>query len=126
MSFLGCILKNQNSFNCLLIFGIITVQKRDDLVVVICGSSASFMVNKVINDKFGLHNRITVPIRLLPFNLYETELYLKSRKIHWDRYAYVQLYMAIGGIPHYLEKFNVAIVFQLQSTVCVFKRMGFL
>ena len=78
--------------------------KRDDLVVVICGSSASFMVNKVINDKFGLHNRITVPIRLLPFNLYETELYLKSRKIHWDRYAYVQLYMAIGGIPHYLEK----------------------
>lgn len=78
--------------------------KRDDLVVVICGSSASFMVNKVINDKFGLHNRITLPIRLLPFNLYETELYLKSRKIHWDRYAYVQLYMAIGGIPHYLEK----------------------
>jgi hypothetical protein len=73
-------------------------------VVVICGSSASFMVNKVINDKFGLHNRITLPIRLLPFNLYETELYLKSRKIHWDRYAYVQLYMAIGGIPHYLEK----------------------
>lgn len=78
--------------------------KRSDLVVVICGSSASFMVNKVINDKFGLHNRITLPIRLLPFNLYETELYLKSRKIHWDRYAYVQLYMAIGGIPHYLEK----------------------
>ena len=78
--------------------------KRDDLVVVICGSSASFMVNRVINDKYGLHNRITVPIRLLPFNLYETELYLKSRKIHWDRYAYVQLYMAIGGIPHYLEK----------------------
>jgi AAA+ ATPase superfamily predicted ATPase len=78
--------------------------KRSDLVVVICGSSASFMVNKVINDKFGLHNRITLPIRLLPFTLYETELYLKSRKIHWDRYAYVQLYMAIGGIPHYLEK----------------------
>ena len=78
--------------------------KRSDLVVVNCGSSASFMVNKVINDKFGLHNRITLPIRLLPFNLYETELYLKSRKIHWDRYAYVQLYMAIGGIPHYLEK----------------------
>jgi AAA+ ATPase superfamily predicted ATPase len=78
--------------------------KRSDLIVVICGSSASFMVNKVINDKFGLHNRITLPIRLLPFNLYETELYLKSRKIYWDRYAYVQLYMAIGGIPHYLEK----------------------
>ena len=78
--------------------------KRNDLVVVICGSSASFMVNKVINDRKGLHNRISIPIRLLPFNLYETELFLKSKKIHLDRYAYLQLYMAIGGIPHYLEK----------------------
>ncbi len=80
--------------------------KRNDLVVVICGSSASFMVNKVINDKKGLHNRITIPIRLLPFSLYETELYLKSRKVNLDRYSYLQLYMAIGGIPHYLEKIN--------------------
>jgi AAA+ ATPase superfamily predicted ATPase len=78
--------------------------KRNDLVVVICGSSASFMVNKVINDRKGLHNRISIPIRLLPFNLYETELFLKSKKVHLDRYAYLQLYMAIGGIPHYLDK----------------------
>ena len=78
--------------------------KRNDLVVVICGSSASFMVNKVINDRKGLHNRISIPIRLLPFNLYETELFLKSKKVHLDRYACLQLYMAIGGIPHYLEK----------------------
>ena len=80
--------------------------KRNDLIVVICGSSASFMVNKVINDKKGLHNRITIPIRLLPFNLYETELFLKSKKVNLDRYSYLQLYMAIGGIPHYLEKIN--------------------
>jgi len=100
--------------------------KRDDLVVVICGSSASFMVNKVINDKFGLHNRITLPIRLLPFNLYETELYLKSRKIHWDRYAYVQLYMAIGGIPHYLEKIQRGDSISTAINRCVFKRMEFL
>ena len=78
--------------------------KRDDLVIVLCGSAASFMVNKVINDRKGLHNRISLPIRLLPFNLYETELFLKSRKVHLDRYAYLQLYMAVGGIPHYLEK----------------------
>ncbi len=78
--------------------------KRDDLIVVVCGSAASFMVNRVINDPKGLHNRITIPIRLLPFNLYETELFLKSKRVHLDRYSYLQLYMAIGGIPHYLEK----------------------
>lgn len=78
--------------------------KRSDLVVVICGSAASFMVNKVMKDPKGLHHRITLPIRLLPFNLYETELFLKSKKVHLDRYSYLQLYMAVGGIPHYLEK----------------------
>ncbi|RYM32840.1 ATP-binding protein [Brumimicrobium glaciale] len=78
--------------------------KRDDLVVVICGSAASFMINKVIKDKKGLHNRITYPIRLLPFNLHETELFLKSKKVNLSRYDYLQIYMAIGGIPHYLDK----------------------
>lgn len=78
--------------------------KRDDLVVVICGSAASFMINKVINDKKGLHNRISYPIRLLPFNLVETEMFLKSKKINLGRYDYLQIYMAIGGIPHYLDK----------------------
>ncbi len=78
--------------------------KRDDLVVVVCGSAASFMINKVIKDKKGLHNRISYPIRLLPFNLYETELFLKSKRVNLGRYDYLQLYMAIGGIPHYLDK----------------------
>ena len=80
--------------------------KRKDLVVVVCGSAASFMVNKVIRNKGGLHNRISIPIRLLPFNLYETELFLKSRRVNLNRYDYLQLYMAIGGVPHYLEKIN--------------------
>lgn len=78
--------------------------KRNDLIVVVCGSAASFMINKVIKDKKGLHNRISYPIRLLPFNLYETELFLKSKRINLSRYDYLQIYMAIGGIPHYLDK----------------------
>lgn len=78
--------------------------KRRDIVVVICGSSASFMVKKVINDRGGLHNRISALIRLLPFNLYETEKFLRSRKVYFDRYDMLRLYMTLGGIPHYLEK----------------------
>lgn len=80
--------------------------KRNDLVAVVCGSAASFMIDKVVKDKGGLHNRISESIRLMPFNLYETEQFLKSRKVNLGRYDYLQLYMAIGGIPHYLEKIN--------------------
>jgi hypothetical protein len=61
------------------------------------------MIEKVIYDKGGLHNRITRRIDVEPFNLYETEKYLKSRHINMSRYHIVQLYMALGGIPHYLK-----------------------
>jgi len=77
--------------------------KRTDLIVVICGSAASYMVQKIINNKGGLHNRITERIRLMPFDLSETEKFLISRGIRYSRYDIVQLYMAIGGIPHYLN-----------------------
>ncbi|OFX28571.1 MAG: hypothetical protein A2X08_07245 [Bacteroidetes bacterium GWA2_32_17] len=78
--------------------------KRDDLVVVICGSAASYMVKNIIKSKGGLHNRITNKIQLLPFNLYEAELLLKKNKVKLTRYDILQIYMAMGGVPHYLEK----------------------
>ena len=77
---------------------------KQNIVVVICGSAASWMIQKVVNDRGGLHNRITRQIQLAPFTLAETELFLKSRNLHFDRYQIVQLYMALGGIPHYLKE----------------------
>jgi uncharacterized protein len=77
-----------------------------DIVVLICGSAASWMIDKVVYDKGGLHNRITKRIDLLPFNLYETELYLKSNNVEYDRYQILLLYMAMGGTPHYLKEVN--------------------
>jgi len=77
---------------------------RQNLVVVICGSAASWMIQKIVRDKGGLHNRITKRIHLKPFTLAETETYLKSRHIHFDRYQLLHLYMAMGGIPHYLKE----------------------
>ena len=75
-----------------------------NIVVVICGSAASWMIDKVLNNRGGLHNRITKRIFLEPFNLAETEAYLNSRSIHFNRYQIVELYMALGGIPHYLKE----------------------
>lgn len=77
--------------------------KRNDLVVVICGSAASYMIQKVINDRGGLHNRVTQRIRLAPFTLGETEQLLQRNRIRFTRYDILQLYMALGGVPHYLQ-----------------------
>jgi uncharacterized protein len=78
------------------------VQKN--IVVVICGSSASWMIQKVVEHKGGLHNRLTKRIHLYPFNLFETEAFLKSLNINFNRYQIIELYMAMGGIPHYLNE----------------------
>lgn len=80
--------------------------RRNDLIVVICGSAASYMVQKIIKNKGGLHNRITRKIRLLPFNLFETEQFLVKNGIKYTRYDVIQIYMALGGVPHYLEKLS--------------------
>ncbi|MFK7935075.1 MAG: ATP-binding protein [Saprospiraceae bacterium] len=74
------------------------------IVVVICGSAASWMVQKVVNDTGGLHNRITRLIKLQPFTLAETEAYFESRNIPLNRYHIIQIYMVLGGIPHYLKE----------------------
>lgn len=78
--------------------------KQNNLIFVICGSAASWMIQKVVNNKGGLHNRITKKIRLLPFSLAETAEYLKYNRVHLDHYQIVQLYMALGGIPQYLKE----------------------
>lgn len=77
--------------------------KRSDIIMVICGSAASWMINKIILNKGGLHNRITRQIRLLPFTLAETRSFFQMKNIKLDPYQIAQLYMVMGGVPHYLE-----------------------
>jgi uncharacterized protein len=77
---------------------------KNKILVVICGSAASWMIKKVVQNKGGLYNRITKRIHLNPFSLRETELFLQSRALNLNRYQITELYMAVGGIPHYLKE----------------------
>lgn len=77
--------------------------KRRDLLLVACGSAASWMVKNLVEAKGGLHNRVTRKIRLLPFTLGETRAFLRSRGVELTDYKTIELYMALGGVPHYLK-----------------------
>jgi uncharacterized protein len=83
--------------------------ERRNIVVVICGSAASWMIQKIVNDRGGLHNRITKRVFLYPFTLSETEIYLQSHNIFYNRYQIIQIYMSIGGIPHYLNEIKAGL-----------------
>ncbi len=76
---------------------------RNDILLIACGSAASWMLNNLINNKAGLFNRVTRRIKLSPFTLSEVELFLKNKSYPIDRYQILQLYMALGGIPYYLD-----------------------
>ncbi|MCB0609111.1 MAG: AAA family ATPase [Lewinella sp.] len=76
---------------------------RQDIILIVCGSAASWMINSLINNRGGLHNRVTERIQVEPFNLKETEELLRLKNPSIDHYQVLQLYMVMGGIPFYLE-----------------------
>ena len=75
----------------------------DNIFLIICGSATAWMIRNVIDSKGGLHNRVTHEMHLRPFDLYQTEQYVKARKGKWDRLSILQMYMALGGIPYYFS-----------------------
>lgn len=70
--------------------------------MIICGSAAAWMIEKIIDNREGLYGRLTEIIHLHPFNLLQTEHFLLSLGINWDRQQIVDLYLAFGGVAKYL------------------------
>ena len=79
---------------------------RRNLMVVVCGSANSWILDKLINNHGGLYNRITFEIKLSPFTLSECEDFYNSNNIRLSRYDIVGSYMILGGIPYYMGYMN--------------------
>jgi len=77
--------------------------KRPDIILVMCGSAASWIIQKVINDRGGLHNRITQHVQLMPFRLGEMKAFLEAQNVQLSLKDIAQLYMCVGGIPFYIK-----------------------
>jgi uncharacterized protein len=99
---------------------------KPNLVCILCGSAASWMIQNVLRNKGGLHNRITRKIPLAPFSLHETEAFLMSRQVFLDRYQIIQLYMALGGVPHYLKQVKPGMSAAQVIDAACFSKNGFL
>lgn len=74
-----------------------------EIMLIVCGSATSWMMENVIDSHGGLHNRITHEIHLKEFCLAEVEEYFLDRGFHWDRSLILQAYMIMGGVPYYLS-----------------------
>ncbi len=95
------------------------VSKMDNILLIACGSAASWIRKNLIQARGGLYNRVTQRIKLSPFTLHETELFFQNMGLILPRYQIVELYMVMGGIPFYLkavEKGKSAV--QLIDEIC--------
>ncbi len=77
--------------------------RRGDIMLIATGSATSWMRDKIVGNKGGLHARVTCNLKLSPFTLHETEEYLRAHNCPWDHYQIMQCYMALGGVPFYLS-----------------------
>ena len=75
---------------------------RKNLMVIVCGSANSWILDKLINNHGGLYNRVTYEIKLSPFTLKECEELYNNNGVKFSRYDIAQSYMIFGGIPYYM------------------------
>ena len=75
--------------------------KRDDIMLIACGSATSWIVNKLINNKGGLHNRVTRRIRVMPLPVADCGQILAQKNITCEKYDIISYYMVLGGVPFY-------------------------
>ena len=80
--------------------------KRDDVMLIVCGSATSWIEDNLINSKGGLYGRLTHRIHLKPFTLPECRDFFTENHIIMSDYDIVQSYMILGGIPYYMGFFE--------------------
>lgn len=80
--------------------------RQRNIVLVVCGSATSWMLDNVIRDYGGLHGRLTEIIKLAPFTLAECQKYYKRNGFRLSQYEICISYMAFGGVPFYLDKLH--------------------
>lgn len=97
---------------------------RDNLMVVVCGSANSWILDNLINNHGGLYNRVTYEIKLAPFTLNECEKFYVSKNVKLSRYDITQSYMILGGIPYYMGYFQSGMSLAQNIDNILFSKQG--
>ena len=78
-------------------------QAQSDIMVIICGSSTSWIIKNLFDNTESMYNRITRRMYVPPFRLREVEQMAESLRLGWDRNAILECYMVFGGLPFYID-----------------------
>ena len=79
---------------------------QSDLVLLVCGSATSWIINNIVKDAGGFYNRLTNQIHLMPFHLKECKAFCLKKGLGFKDEQILRGYMAFGGIPYYWDLFD--------------------
>jgi AAA+ ATPase superfamily predicted ATPase len=82
---------------------------RPELLLVVCGSATSWIIENIIKNHGGLHNRVTKRLPLEPFTLKDCEAYFRAMDAQINRMQIAEIYMALGGVPFYLDYYDTGL-----------------
>ena len=97
---------------------------QEKLLLIICGSATSWIIENVICNTGGLYNRITRQMYLAPFNLRECEMLLLGNGMVMTRRQIIDCYMVFGGIPYYLNLLDSRLSLSQNIDILLFKENG--
>ena len=97
---------------------------QPDLLLIVCGSATSWIIDNLLGSAGGFYNRITGQIHLAAFTLSECEALLKANNINWARTQIIEAYMVFGGIPYYYNMFDARLSLAQNIDELLFKENG--
>ena len=77
--------------------------RRDDIVLIVCGSATSYMINKIVRNRKTLHNRVTHKINMQAFKLGAVAKLLSLKGCRYSQKSIVDTYMVLGGVAKYIN-----------------------
>jgi uncharacterized protein len=94
--------------------------RKENTLIILCGSISSYMVNKVIKSK-ALYGRIDWEHRLDSLNIAEAYELIKRKR---SKEELLQYMLILGGIPRYLESIDVNKSFDQNMNNLFFRKDG--
>ena len=79
------------------------VLKEENVMIILCGSSMSFIEKEILAEKNPLYGRATGIYKMTQMDFYDAIKFFPKYSLEDKIYAY----SILGGIPHYLKEFDV-------------------
>ncbi|GHU77102.1 ATPase AAA [Spirochaetia bacterium] len=76
--------------------------KKENVMIILCGSAMSFIEKEILAEKNPLYGRATGILKMRPLGFYDVIRFFPS----WSDTDRITAYAVLGGIPHYLLQFE--------------------